>query len=81
MRNTLTIEEDVAAKLKERCRRTGRSFKEVVNKALREGLNTEKAQRPREPFRVESRPLDLLPGVQLDNIGELLEQLDGPGHR
>ena len=80
MRTTLTLDDDVEAKLKDLCRRTGESFKAALNRVLRDGLNIRRSQKPDEPFRVKARALDLRPGVRLDNIAELLEQLDGPGH-
>jgi hypothetical protein len=80
MRTTLTLDEDVAAKLKDLSRRSGESFRAVLNRVLRDGLNVRRIQRPDKPFRVKARALGLRPGVRLDNIGELLEQLDGPGH-
>ena len=79
VRTTLTLDEDVAAKLKEAARRTGRPFRDVVNDALRRGLLSD---RPRQqvPFRIKARSLGgLQPGVQIDDIGELLE--DGPRHK
>ena len=81
MRTTLTLEEDVAAKLKAEARRSGRPFKQVVNEALRLGLlRRENAAPP--PFRVEPRDLGgLRPGISLDNIAELLEQVEGADHR
>ncbi len=82
MRTTLTLDDDVAAKLKAETRLRGTSFKEVVNEYLRLGLHAKKTQRPRRPFRVEARDLGALrPGLSLDNIGDLLEQLEGPVHR
>ena len=78
MRTTLTLDEDVAAKLRERCHRRRESFKATVNRTLRAGLNAEQTLMPREPFRVEARDLGMRPGVGLDNIAELLEQIDGP---
>lgn len=80
MRTTLTLDDDVAAKLKDICRRTGESFKAAVNRALRDALSIRKSQRPAEPFRVRARALDLRPGVRLDNVAELLDEFDGPGH-
>jgi len=80
MRTTLSLDDDVAAKLKDLCRRTGESFKSAVNRVLRDGLNARRVQKPEKPFRVEARALGLRPGVSLDNVAELLEQLDGPGH-
>ena len=81
MRTTLTLEDDVAAKLKQYCRRSGRSFKAAVNELLRSGLNAPRACEPEAPYRVEARPLRARPGIDLDNVGELLEQIDGPDHR
>ena len=80
MRTTLTLDDDVAAKLNDLCRRTGESFKAALNRVLRDGLNVPKSQKPQKPFRVRARALGLRKGVRIDNIGELLESLDGPGH-
>ena len=80
MRTTLTLDEDVAAKLRELTRTSGSTFKTVVNEVLRRGLNAPQQLAPHEPFVVEARPLHKRAGVQLDNIQELLEQIDGPAH-
>lgn len=80
MRTTLTLEDDVAAKLEERCRRSGRTFKDVVNDLLRLGLEASRTARAK-PYRVRARPLYLRDGLSLDNVAEVLEQLDGPDHR
>jgi hypothetical protein len=82
VRTTLTLDDDVAAKLQAESRSSGRSFKEVVNQYLRLGLLQRKATRGREPFKIEPRDLGALkPGVSLDNISDLLESLEGPEHR
>ena len=79
MRTTVTLDEDVAAKLKAETRRSGKSFKQALNDALRRGLLTRQQARPHRPFRVQARDLGALrPGLSLDNIAELLEQIDGP---
>ena len=82
MRTTLTLDDDVAAKLKAESRRAGRPFREIVNETLRIGLASRRATAPRQPFRVGARDLGKLkPGLSLDNIAELVEQLEGPLHR
>ena len=82
MRTTLTLDEDVAAKLKAAARRSGRPFREVVNDALRRGLLASDARPRRQPFRIVPRSLGgVRPGLRLDNIGELLEQVEGRQHR
>jgi hypothetical protein len=82
VRTTLTLDHDVAAKLKAAARRMGRAFREVVNDALRRGLARPAASPQKAPSRVKPRDLGALgPGLSLDNIGDLLEQVEGPVHR
>ena len=82
MRTTVTLDEDVAAKLKAESRRQARPFREVINETLRRGLADSRMPSGRQPFKVRARDLGRLrPGLSLDNIGELLEQVEGPLHR
>jgi hypothetical protein len=82
MRTTLTIDEDVAAKLKTIARRSGLAFRQVVNDTLRRGLARPAPAAARQPFTVHARDLGALrPGLNLDNVAELLEQVEGPLHR
>ena len=79
-RTTLTLEDDVAARLRDAARRSGRPLKAVVNDAIRAGLDLG-ASASRPPFRVEARSMGLRPGIDLDDISGLLERLEGPEHR
>ena len=82
MRTTLTLDDDVAARLKAESRRTGKSFKETVNEALRRSLSTSRRRPAEERFRVEARDLGRVrPGLTLDSISDLLEQTEGSQHR
>jgi hypothetical protein len=82
MRTTLTLDDDIAAKLKAECRRSGASFRDVVNSAIRRGLATPPSTRRRAPFKVIARDLGALRvGLSLDNVAELLDQVEGPAHR
>lgn len=83
MRTTLTLDEDVAERLKTEARRSGRPFKVVVNECLRIGLSSRPKGRSQvPPFVVLARDLGALrPGLSLDNIGDLLEAGEGPLHR
>ncbi|MBI3050300.1 MAG: ribbon-helix-helix protein, CopG family [Acidobacteria bacterium] len=79
MRTTITLDDDVAARLRSLARRSGRAFREVVNDVLRRGLARASAPRGREPFRVVARDLGARrPGLSLDNIAELIERVEGP---
>ncbi len=78
MRTTLTIDDDVAFKLKNEAKKAvGKSFKEFVNETLRLGLIArEESNRETSAFRVRSRQLGVNKGLNYDNIGELLEQIE-----
>ena len=82
MRTTLTLDDDVAAKLRAESRRAGRPFREVVNETLRRGLTSQRGTTRREAFKVTARDLgEMKPGISLDNIAEVIEQVEGSLHR
>jgi len=81
VRTTLTLDEDVRAKLELEMRRTGRSFKEIVNETLRLGLTARKEAKSAKPFEIYARDLHARPGINFDNIEELLDQIEGPWRR
>jgi len=79
VRTTLTLDDDLAARLAAEARRTGRSFKDTVNDALRGGLDARRSP-VAQPFRVQARNLGTLrAAVSLDSVTRLLDDLDGPG--
>ena len=80
MRTTLTLDDDVAGKLKAEVRRSGRSFKELVNDLLRRAINAPQPKTSK-PFRVRARALGLRPGYSYDNVWELIEQIEGPDYK
>jgi hypothetical protein len=80
VRTTLTLDDDVRARLEAEMRKTGRSFKETVNEVLRFGLNARPAK-PAKPFEIYARDLHPRPGLNFDNIEELLDQIEGPMRR
>ena len=81
MRTMITLDKDVAAKLKIETRRTGRPFKQIINDYLRLAFTQSQRFQEQEPFKVKAVPMGLKPGVSIDNIGEVLEQIDGSAHR
>lgn len=81
MRTTLTLDPDVARQLEKEMRRTGKGLKASVNDALRRAFTSPAAAAAVPKFVVNARPLGLRPGLDLDNIGELLDQIEGPGHK
>jgi hypothetical protein len=57
MRTTLTIDDELGELLKRRAFETGKPFKQVVNEALRLGLQEAGTLRPARPYRLEPEAL------------------------
>lgn len=74
MRTTLTLEPDVAQKLKARMNDQGVTLKQAVNEALRRGLATE--TKARKPYKIKPWALGLKPGLDPNKLGQHLDQLD-----
>jgi hypothetical protein len=74
MRTTLTLDPDVAAKLKEEARHRGVTFKEVVNSNLRRGLASGKPAAT--SYRVEPRSMRAKRGLDLDQARHLADRLE-----
>jgi hypothetical protein len=82
MRTTLTIEDDVAARLEKIVRTRRQPLKAVINETLRAGLDALALEKPaRQTFR--TRGFNLGPRLvgSLDNIEEILSRVDGEDHR
>ena len=77
MRTTLTLDDDVAKQLHEASRRTGTSFKEVVNTTLRKGLRAgvKPATRPSR-FEVKAKACGFRSGVDLLRLNQLSDELE-----
>jgi hypothetical protein len=82
MRTTLTLEDDVVARLERERRKRRVSFKTIVNEVLRGGLD---ALHPAKPGggRFRTKGFDLGPSQvgSLDNIEELLSRAEGEDHQ
>ena len=78
MRTTLTLDDDLAESLNRTARLTGRSFKAVVNEAIRRGLSRGDAPavRSREPFVVEPQACGLMPGIDPLRLNQLVDELE-----
>lgn len=76
MRTTLTLDEDVSTELKRVARKTGRSFKELVNATLRAGLQARGAPRSRRYQLTPSSLGGVAPGIDLDRALRLADALE-----
>ncbi|MBM3680068.1 MAG: DUF2191 domain-containing protein [Actinobacteria bacterium] len=73
MRTTLTIDDDLAALLHAEARASGRTFRAVVNQALRDGLLREVEQDRYEP---PVHDLGIRPGIDLTKALQLVGQME-----
>lgn len=76
MRTTLTLDDDVVALLREETERSRRPFRQVVNQALRLGLRAGAAPESGRPFRTRPHSFRFKPGVDLDKLGQLADELE-----
>ena len=75
MRTTLTLDDDLAALLKQRAAELGISFKEMVNRALRHGLGP--SEKPDVPVpRTLPHSFGFKPGIDLDKLNQLVDELE-----
>ena len=74
MRTTVTLNPDVAAKLKAVARERGISFKQALNSAVRAGLGGGRRAKP--AFKQYSQPMGLRPGFNLDKALQLAAALE-----
>lgn len=77
VRTTLTLEDDVAAKLRQLAHRRRMSFKDVVNAVLRRGLAAQ-GRAPDAPtrFRVETFRSPLRAGVDPMRLNQVIDDLE-----
>lgn len=74
MRTTLTLADDVAAAVERLRRERSIGMSEAVNELVRAGL----AKQHESPAPFQQVSHDLGRGIDLDNIADTLETLDGP---
>jgi hypothetical protein len=81
MNTTLTLDDDVAARLKKL--EGFSSFQEAVNEALRAGLNALEVPStspqhpyPQKPYKIQAVDLGGLKIANVDNIGEILDLIE-----
>ncbi len=77
MRTTLTLEDDLARRLKELARGTDRNFKDVVNDAIRKGLSVGDAPPAgEERFVVRPQACGFRSGVDPTKLNQLYDDLE-----
>jgi hypothetical protein len=77
MRTTLTLDDDVAALLEKVQRERDTTFRQVVNEALRQGLECLSGPKPPKAFRTQPADLGKCFFANLDNTWEVLAEAEG----
>ena len=77
MRTTVTLQDDVARAVERRRRERGSGVSEVVNDLIRRGLAQPEA--PPTPFR--QRTSEMHARLDVTNMGEVLDSIEGPEAR
>lgn len=76
VRTTLTLDDDLAALLRQRAAARGVSFKEMVNRTLRAGLSGEMTPRGGEAPRTIPHSFGFRPSIDLDKLNQLADELE-----
>lgn len=76
MRTTVTLDADVAARLRQEMRRTGDGLKVVINRVLRLGFGSSGKAPRAQRFEVRPHAFGFKPGVDLDRLNQLVDELD-----
>jgi hypothetical protein len=77
MRTTLTIDDDVMKRARKKAAEEGRPLKDVINNALRFGLEAERAPRKAYRFKLRTVGGKTLPGVDLTDRDKLFDLMEG----
>ena len=82
MRTTMTLDDDVAARLEQVAQQKKLPFKTVVNDALRAGLAALDKPAPKSAV-FKTKGFDLGPSLvgSLDNVEDVIARVEGEGHR
>ena len=77
----MTLDPDVASKARKGAAKLGRPFKEVINAALRAGLDQVLNPPVAKPYRTVPRPMGLRQGFSYDDVAELVARAEGEDHQ
>jgi hypothetical protein len=76
VRTTLTLDPDLAKKLKDLAHKRGQSFKQTLNDVVRRGLAAQAHRPERPPYTLTPHHGGFRPGVDPDKLNQLLDELD-----
>ena len=81
IRTTVTLDDDVVARVKRESLTRGASFRDTLNDLLRAALLGVDCKPRRRPLAIQPTHMGHKPGLNYDNIESLLEYGEGDRHR
>ena len=81
IRTTVTLDDDVVARVKRESQVRGTSFRETLNELLRAALLGVDNKPRRRTLRIKPKSMGYKPGLNYDNVESLLEYGEGEEHR
>jgi len=76
MRTTLTLDDGLVRQLQDEMQARGTTFRQTVESVLRRGLEHGPGSKRKSRFRVEARPMDLLPGIDPGRLRDLDTEIE-----
>ena len=76
MRTTVTLDKDLAAKVKDLAHRRKASFKATLNDLLRRGLLAQTSKIPEDRFVVRAHACGFRPGIDVGKLNQLVDQIE-----
>jgi hypothetical protein len=80
MRTTLTIDDDLTGLLRRRARELGVSFKEMVNRTIRAGLDQDARPKRKSAPKTIPHSFGIRPGIDPDKLNQLADELEAEAH-
>jgi hypothetical protein len=80
VRTTLTLDPSIAARAKRAAAKLQKPLKEIINSALRIGLDEILAPPTGKPYRTKARPMGLRHGFRCDDVHGLIAAAEGEDH-
>jgi hypothetical protein len=78
MRTTITLDPDISRELKKKMKELDLTFKDAVNRYLRDGLKASNQKNSLKKIALPTpQKLEMKPGISCENIWQLIEDLDG----
>jgi len=76
MRTTVTLDKDVEKMLRDAMHSSRRSFKEMINAAIRAGLTKKSIASKRIPFKIKAKPMGLREGIDPTALNKIADDLE-----